>query len=122
SIGGSAALERSQGWGRQLGLTPLRDSQFVATKAIVAMIIAIIPVGLIYLVGALTGAHGTGWVWFVTALVVLAGAALFSVYGLIFGLIFRGESAVGAASGSLVVLAFLGNVFFPLSGLLLSIA
>ena len=27
SIGGQAALERQQGWGRQLGLTPLADSQ-----------------------------------------------------------------------------------------------
>lgn len=122
SIGGSAAVERMQGWGRQLGLTPMRDSTFVVTKAVVAMTIALIPVGLIYVIGALTGARGLGSAWIVAAVIVLAGAAIFSVYGLIFGLAFRSESAVGAASGSLVILAFLGNIFFPLSGTLLTIA
>jgi ABC-2 type transport system permease protein len=122
SIGGSAAVERMQGWGRQLGLTPMRDSTFVLTKALVAMTVALIPVGLIYLIGALTGARGSVSAWIVGALIVLLGAAIFSVYGLIFGLAFRSESAVGAASGSLVILAFLGNIFFPLSGTLLTIA
>ncbi len=121
-IGGSAAVERMQGWGRQLGLTPMRDSAFVLTKAMVAMIIALVPVGLIYLLGYLTGARGVGAAWIIGAVIVLAGAAIFSVYGLIFGLAFRSESAVGAAGGSLVILAFLGNIFFPLSGTLLTIA
>lgn len=53
---------------------------------------------------------------------MLVGAAVFSVYGLMFGLAFRSEAAVGAASGSLVVLAFLGNIFIPLSGTMLAIA
>lgn len=122
SIGGSAAVERMQGWGRQLGLTPMRDSTFVLAKAIVAMIIAVIPIGLIYLLAALTGAHAIASAWIVGAIVILAGSAIFSVYGLIFGFAFRSDSAVGAASGSLVILAFLGNLFFPLSGTLLTIA
>ncbi len=122
SVGGSAAVERMQGWGRQLGLTPMRDSTFVVTKAMVAMIIALLPVGLIYVIGALTGARATTSAWIVGGIIVLLGAAIFSIYGLIFGLAFRSESAVGAASGSLVILAFLGNIFFPLSGTLLTIA
>lgn len=122
SIGGSAAVERMQGWGRQLGLTPMRDHTFVVTKAVVGLIVAIIPVGLIYVVAAFTGARGTTGAWIVSALVVLLGAAIFSIYGLIFGFALRTESSVGAASGSLVILAFLGNLFFPLSGTLLTIA
>jgi ABC-2 type transport system permease protein len=122
SIGGSAAVERMQGWGRQLGLTPLSDAGFVATKAIVGLIVALIPVGLIYVIGAATGARGTTTVWLVGAVILLVGAGIFAIYGLIFGLVFRSESAVGAASGSLVSLAFLGNLFFPLSGVLLTIA
>lgn len=122
SIGGSAAVERMLGWGRQLGLTPLRDSTFVATKALVGLIVALIPVGLIYVIGAATGARGSTASWLVGGVILLIGAGIFSIYGLIFGLLFRSESAVGAASGSLVILAFLGNLFFPLSGLLLTIA
>lgn len=122
SIGGSAAVERMQGWGRQLGLTPMRDSTFVMAKALVALIIATVPIGLIFVLGGLTGAVADASSWIVGAIVLLVGAAIFSVYGLIFGFAFRSESAVGAASGSLVLLAFAGNVFFPLSGTLLTIA
>lgn len=50
-IGGMAAVERMQGWGRQLGLTPLRDSGFVLMKAVVA--VAAIPIALIYAVAIL---------------------------------------------------------------------
>jgi ABC-2 type transport system permease protein len=121
-IGGMAAVERMQGWGRQLGLTPLRDSGFVLMKATVAVVVAAIPITLIYLLGGLTGAEGSASAWVLSALVILGGAVVFALYGLVFGLAFRSEAAVGAASGSLVILAFMGNIFFPLSGTLLTFA
>lgn len=121
-VGGVAAVEQMQGWGRQLGLTPMSDAQRVVTKAAVGFVIAIIPVVLIYIIGAATGAEATAEVWIVSGLVVLLGAAMFSFFGLLAGLLFRSEGAVGAASGSLVILAFLGNLFFPLEGVLLDIA
>ncbi len=121
-VGGMAAVEQMQGWGRQLGLTPISDAQRVVTKAAVGFVIAIIPVALIFLLGALTGAKADPQVWVLSALVVLIGAAVFSFFGLLAGLLFRSEGAVGAASGSLVILAFLGNLFFPLEGVMLDIA
>jgi len=121
-IGGMAAVERMQGWGRQLGLTPLRDGSYVAMKAIVALAIAIIPITLVYVLGIFTGSEGTLTAWFGSVAILVAGAVMFSLYGLIFGLAFRSEAAVSAASGSLVVLGFLGNIFFPLSGWLLDLA
>lgn len=122
SIGGGAALERMQGWSRQLGLTPMRDGQFVVVKVALAMTIAALPIGLVYLLGYLTGAQGSAAAWLISAAVVLLGSAVFALWGLVFGLAFRSEAAVSAASGGLVVLAFLGNLFFPLSGTLLTIA
>lgn len=121
-VGGGAALERMQGWGRQLGLTPLTDATFVTTKTLVALTIAIIPVGTTYLLGLFTIASAPGWVWAACAAISLAGATMFALYGLCFGLAFRSEAALSAASGSLVVLGFLGNVFMPLSGVMLTIA
>ena len=121
-VGGIAAVERMQGWGRQLGLTPLPDAGYVAVKAAVAFFVSIIPISLIYLLGTFTGAEGTGRAWLISALVVLIGAVVFSLYGLMAGLLFPTEAAVGAASGALVILAFLGNVFFPLSGGMLTFA
>ena len=49
------------------------------------------------------------------------GSALFAVYGLAVCLVFRGPNAPGIASGMIVVMAFLGNVFTPMSGLLLEV-
>ena len=121
-IGGTAAVERMQGWGRQLGITPLGDLTYVATKAGVALVIAVLPIGVVYVLGLLTGAEGTLGAWLGSAAVLVVGALLFALYGLVFGLAFRSEAAVTAASGSLVVLGFLGNIFFPLSGLLLEVA
>ncbi|MGH3457995.1 ABC transporter permease [Aeromicrobium sp.] len=121
-IGGMAAVERMQGWGRQLGLTPLADSSYVAMKAGVALVIATVPVALIYLLGALTSAEGSATAWALSVALVLLGAGVFAIYGLAVGLAFRSEAAVGAASGLLVIMAFLGNIFIPLSGTLLTIA
>ncbi|HIZ34301.1 MAG TPA: ABC transporter permease [Candidatus Ruania gallistercoris] len=121
-VGGMAAVERMQGWGRQLGLTPMSDAQYVLIKASVAFLIAIIPITLIYVLGYFTGSKGSGIAWLGSALIVVLGAAVFSLYGLLAGLLFRTEAAVGAASGSLVIFAFLGNIFFPLSGTMLTIA
>ena len=121
-IGGMAAVERMQSWGRQLGLTPLADGSYVLMKAVVALAIAAVPVALIYLLGFATGANGTAVAWGMSAALVLMGAAVFAVYGLAVGLAFRTEASVSAASGLLVIMAFLGNIFIPLSGTLLTIA
>jgi len=121
-VGGMAAVERMQGWGRQLGLSPLRDQSFVAVKALLGLLVAAIPVALIYLLAWLIGAEGTAAAWALSALIVLLGASVFALYGLAVGLFFRTEAAIGAASGILVILAFLGNIFFPLSGVMLTIA
>ncbi len=121
-IGARAALERSQGWGRQLGLTPLSDRSYVTLKTSVAVAVAAIPIALVFLAGAVTGASGTVLAWVASGLVLVLGAAIFSLYGLCFGLAVRSEAALSAAGGSVVVLGFLGNLFFPLSGAILAIA
>lgn len=122
SVGGLAAVERMQGWGRQLGLTPMPDSRFVLTKALVGTTVAALPIALIYLIGFFTDAQAVWWVWLSTAALVLAGALLFSLYGLAVGFLFRSENAVGIASGLVVIFGFLGNVFMPLSGAMLTFA
>jgi len=121
SVAGSAVLERSQGWGRQLALTPMRPMAFVAVKTAIAMTVAAVPVVLILAIGAGTGARGTTSDWVLGGLVVWLGSALFAVYGVAVCSVFRSENAAGIASGLVVVMAFLGNVFAPVSGLVLDI-
>lgn len=123
SIAGSAAVERQQGWGRQLSLTGLSSGGYLVGKALVGLFTAILPIVIVYAVGALTGARlDDGWRWFAAAGLSLLGALPFAIYGLAAALLFRSEAAVSVSSGLLVVLAFFGNVFMPLSGTLLEIA
>lgn len=123
NIAGTAAVERSKGWGRLLALTPMRQSEYVLAKVLVALAIASLPVVVVFLVGALTGADiGEPQHWLATGLITVAASSVFALYGLMFGMLFRSESAVGAASGLLVVLGFFGNLFIPLTGTMLEIA
>jgi ABC-2 type transport system permease protein len=121
-LGGSAAIERMQGWSRQLGLTPLTDTGYVRVKAAASITIAALPIALVYAVGAVTGAAAPLSVWMISAAILLVGAVMFALYGLSFGLAFRSEAAVSAAGGSLVILSFLGNIFVPLTGWQLTVA
>lgn len=120
-VAGSAVLERTLGWGRQLALTPMRPLTFVAVKTAIAMVIAFVPIALIFAIGAATGARGTTSDWLLAGLIVWLGSALFAIYGLAVVLMFRSENSVGIASGLIVIMAFLGNVFTPMSGLMLDL-
>ena len=55
SMAGSAAVERSMGWGRQLNLTGLRQGHYIIGKMLMALLMAISP-SLSSMAGALTGA------------------------------------------------------------------
>ncbi len=121
TVAGSAAIEQTMGWGRQLALTPMPPLTFVGVKTAVAMTVAAVPIALIYLVGAVTGARGNAFDWLASAVIVWLGSALFAVYGLAVCLNFKGSGAPGIASGLIVILAFLGNVFMPMDGVILSI-
>ena len=122
TISGGAALERFQGWGRQLGLTPWIGAGFVVTKSAVAMTIAAVPVLTVGIAGAATGAQATPLAWVLSLGAAWLGSAVFAGYGLSAGMAFRSESALGVAGGSLVLLAFAGNLFIPLSGVMLDLA
>ena len=121
TVAGAAATEQTMGWGRQVALTPLSPLSFVMVKTAVAMLVAVVPIALIYTIGALTGSLGNVADWVVSGLVVWVGSALFAVYGLAVCLLFKGENAPGIASGLIVVMSFLGNVFTPMDGLILEI-
>ena len=121
TIAAVATTEQTLGWGRQLALTPLPRLHFVALKTGVAMAVASVPIALIFVIGALTGARGSTADWVLTAVLVWGGSALFAVYGLAVCLVFKGAGAPQVASGLIVVMSFLGNVFTPMDGIVLAL-
>ncbi len=123
AISGMAALESLQGWGRQLGLTPIKPYVYVLTKVLVALTVAAAAVAAVMVTGALTGARAESWaVWAGSFVLAWLGSGLFALYGLAVAQFFKSESAVSIASAGLVLLSFLGNLFVPLSGTFLQIA
>src|SRR5690625_4173181 len=123
AMSGSAAVERSMGWGRQLNMTGLTDAYYILGKMLMALLMAVSPVLIVYLVGAFTGAQFDSFFhWISSAALCVAVAIPLSLYGLAFALLFRSETAVSAASGFLVIFGFFGNLFIPLGGVMLDIA
>ena len=121
SVAAAAAVEQTMGWGRQVGLTPLRPLEFVAIKAGVAMTVALVPIALIFGIGAATGSRGSAADWALTAAVSWLGSVMFALYGLAMSLLFKGPNAGSVATGVIVILSFLGNLFTPMSGVVLDI-
>lgn len=122
NIAGQAAVDRAQGWGRQLALTPLRDVDLVLVKAGVAVGAGIAPTAAVFTAGALTGVRMAGAAWLASGAVVMVGAAMWALYGLALGLAGRTQSAVAGASAGLVLLGFVGDAFLPLTGALQRVA
>ncbi|AXR73081.1 MULTISPECIES: ABC transporter permease [Auritidibacter] len=122
AVSSSAVVEKQHGWNRVLALTGLSNPLFMVSKMLMGMILAILPTTLILILGATTGAEfDTVGHWIATAALTIVGTIPFVFYGLAVAMIFRAQSAVAIGSGFLVVLAFLGNLFIPLSGTLLEI-
>lgn len=121
TITGQAAVERLQGWGRQLALTPAGDTGYATAKAVVASVVACLPIGLTFAAGAATGVRLPWWGWCGSALVLATGSAMWAGYGLAVGLTGRSQSSLAIASGGLVLFSFMGGVYLPLTGQLLSL-
>ncbi|KAM9865361.1 hypothetical protein ACIFOC_01893 [Leucobacter aridicollis] len=118
-----AASEVGQGWGRQIALTPLSIPGYAVVKLAVALAFSAVSVAGVFLVGALTGARADSpWAWPLVAAIILAGGLIFGLFGLGTGLAFNSDTAASLASIAITLFGFVGNVFMPLSGAMLTVA
>ncbi|GAB4066125.1 ABC transporter permease [Angustibacter speluncae] len=116
SGGAMVALERAQGWSRQLRLTPLHPVVYVAVKAAVAFAMAVVAVGVVNLVGALDGKPqmpASTWAW--CLLTTLVCTVSFAALGVFVGYLVPGENVMQVLGPGLALLSFLGGLFIPLS-------
>lgn len=119
---GSTVVEQSTGWGRQLALTPLSPVALLVSQSASILFRALLPVIAVFIAGLVTNAEMELGAWIGCFLLSFVVALPFGLYGMIFGQLFRSESAVGIASTAIVVLAFAGNALMPLPETLLHIA
>lgn len=116
--GAAVGVERAQGWSRQLRLTPLNPFVNVVTKMIAGMLLGLVAVAATYAVGAVSGVELSPLQWLTTGLTgwLLAGA-VFTTLGLFVGYLVPGENAAQITSLAIVLLAFIGGLFYPLSSM-----
>ena len=110
------AQERASGWTRQLRITPLSSSGWVATKVLVAYLTALPALALVTLFAALVNhvslPAGT---WLAIGLSLALGVLPFAGIGLLFGFLFDVTSAQPAVMISYIAMAILGGLWVPVT-------
>ncbi len=118
TTGGGAvvSLERAAGWSRQLRVTPLSPLAYIAIKMLAALVLGLVAVLAVYAAGILT--HKPAMpvsLWLATGAAVWVGSLLFTACGLCLGYLLPSENVMQVMSFVLVLLAFGGGLFIPLS-------
>jgi ABC-2 type transport system permease protein len=114
--GAMVAIERAQGWSRQLRLTPLAPPAYILMKVMTALVLGAGSVAVVYIVGLLTKqASMPGYLWVVTALCVWIGSLLFAAFGLFMGYLRPAENVMQFMSLILSLLSLAGGLFIPVS-------
>ncbi|QRV01989.1 ABC transporter permease [Arcanobacterium phocisimile] len=119
---GTTAIDQLQGWGRQLALTPLTATSRLLNQVIAAFLISTITLVCLQVVGVAMGAQIPVLRFIAFCTLSYLTVALFACYGIAVVNTFKAETSISIASGLLVLLAFAGNLFAPLSGTLLTIS
>jgi ABC-2 type transport system permease protein len=117
SAGASVSLERAAGWSRQLRLTPLKPSAYIATKLAVALAMSAIAVAVVYAVGSTSEAAMPSSAWISTALLAWACSLVFAAFGLFMGYLLPSENVMQVLGPVLALLSFAGGLFIPLDQL-----
>jgi ABC-2 type transport system permease protein len=108
------STERSQGWSRQLRLTPLTPTAYIAVKVLVAMLLGGLSVVVVYLAGSFTQAQMDHHLWWETALIAWLGSLVFAAFGVFMGYLLPSDNVMQILGPGLALLAFLGGLFTPL--------
>jgi ABC-2 type transport system permease protein len=110
------SIERAEGWSRQLRLTPLAPLAYIAVKMITALVLGGLSVLAVYAAGLISGRPSMpAHLWVLTALAVWLGSLLFAAFGLFMGYLLPTENVMQILSFALMLFAFGGGLFVPLS-------
>lgn len=114
--GGRIASERSLGWNRLLRLTPLDARTYFRAKLLTAYALALVTIGLLYLAGAVLGVRLAAGEWAEMTGLMLVGLIPFAGLAVLLGHLVGSDAVGPAIGGTTALLAFLGGVWFPVTG------
>jgi ABC-2 type transport system permease protein len=114
STGTRIAQERRSGWNRQLRLTPLRPASYLLAKGAVGCLVALPPIGLVYLAGVLVGGvDSDGWRLLASGLGAWLAAIPFAALGIAIGYLSNPDSSQALFSLAFLGLSLFGGVWIP---------
>jgi len=116
STGSRIAAERATGWNRQLRITPLSTRTYFRAKVLTSYIVALLALLLLFIAGRTLGVSLPGHVWFHMLWLMLVCLVPFAVLGILIGHLISSESIGPVIGGSIALFAFLGGVWFPITG------
>ncbi|MFJ3958610.1 ABC transporter permease [Arthrobacter sp. NPDC090010] len=111
--GAQVAVERAQGWSRQLRLTPLQPGAYITIKAIAALVMSFIAVVAQFVIGALFGVHLDAGTMIAAGLAAWLGSLVFAALGLMAGYLMPSQNVMQLLGPALAILAMLGGLFMP---------
>lgn len=114
-IGVSVATERSQGWSRQLRLTPLSPLVYILMKTIAGLAMGGVGVLATIVVGTVAGIHAPLGDLVLGGLAAWLSSLMLTALGLAVGYAFPAQNAMRYLGPLLPVLAGLGGMFVPVS-------
>lgn len=114
SMGTNVALERTSGITRLYALTPISSGALIAARVIASMLVSLIVTGIVFCVGAASGARMESATWASTLGLIVAVTALPIALGLACAFGVRSDGAFALTSAFTVTGSFAAGMFIPL--------
>lgn len=114
STGARIAVERTDGWTRQLRVTPLSARAYLRAKILTGYAMALATIALLYLSGEALGVRLPAARWLEMTGLILVGLLPFAALGVLVGHLLTADT-IGPLTGGLVsLLALVSGTWFPL--------
>jgi len=114
SSGARISQERTAGWTRQMRITPLKSSTYLATKVLCGYLLALLSIAALSLAGTALGVRLSAAEWFTMIALLLVGLLPFAVLGILLGHLLATDSMGPAVGGITTLFALLGGAYGPL--------
>ncbi|HJS96060.1 MAG TPA: ABC transporter permease [Solirubrobacteraceae bacterium] len=114
SSGARIALERTDGWTRQLRITPLKPSAYFRAKVVTGYAIAGATIVVLYASGISLGVSLGAGRWLEMTGLILVALVPFAALGIFLGHVLTADSLGPAVGGLTSLLALVSGTWFPL--------
>jgi ABC-2 type transport system permease protein len=114
SSGARIATERTEGWTRQLRITPMPGGAYLRAKVVTGYAMAMLTMGTLFATGIALGVRMPAARWLEMTGLILVGLLPFAALGVFVGHLLTADTIGPAAGGLVSLLALVSGTWFPL--------